>query len=426
MLALSVDLAEEDGERGAPAPTADPAPARRQRVRREPTRTAGVSKLRRRKGVVYEARWRARDPDTGEWTGYSGTFPKLEEAEAHLDEQRHARRTGAFIPPSKGRTTFAEVFAGREEALRIKGRKEDTLAGYRRVADTWLREWWHRPVAGIGRVDVQAIMARMRKAGRKPQTMHNTFNVIHGTFKHAVRTGCIAVNPAAGEREEMLPSAGRTNEPTPLTAGQVEALASLLPTPYGLLVRFTAWSGLRAAEIVGLRVQDVLVLHAEVHVVQAVHRRGGEVHVGTPKSKKSTGRHVPIPPTLARQLAEHVAEHGLGPDNYVFTVNGEPVNYSSFYKHIFKRAVRELGMPTLRFHDLRHTFAALKLGQGYGIHEVKEWMGHATVNTTVDLYGKWVRGDEDGRRAKDDAAFLAVQPSSVVVPLRSRAAPATG
>lgn len=56
---------------------------------------------------------------------------------------------------------------------------------------------------------------------------------------------------------------------------------------------------------------------------------------------------------------------------------------------------------------------------GYGIHELKEWMVYATVNTTIDLYGKWVRGDEDSRRAKDDAAFLSVQPAAPVVPLRS-------
>ena len=60
----------------------------------------------------------------------------------------------------------------------------------------------------------------------------------------------------------------------------------------------------------------------------------------------------------------------------------------------------------------------LEAGQGYGIHELKEWMGHATVNTTIDLYGKWVRGDEDGRRAKADAAFLSAQPTAPVVPLR--------
>jgi hypothetical protein len=46
-------------------------------------------------------------------------------------------------------------------------------------------------------------------------------------------------------------------------------------------------------------------------------------------------------------------------------------------------------------------------------------MGHATVNTTIDLYGKWVRGDEDSRRAKDDAAFLAAAPTAPVVALRS-------
>jgi hypothetical protein len=46
-------------------------------------------------------------------------------------------------------------------------------------------------------------------------------------------------------------------------------------------------------------------------------------------------------------------------------------------------------------------------------------MGHATINTTIDLYGKWVRGDEDSRRAKDDAAFLSAAPTAPVTRLHS-------
>ena len=41
------------------------------------------------------------------------------------------------------------------------------------------------------------------------------------------------------------------------------------------------------------------------------------------------------------------------------------------------------------------------------------------LNTTINLYGKWVRGDEDSRRAKDDAALLAAAPTAPVVALQS-------
>lgn len=45
-----------------------------------------------------------------------------------------------------------------------------------------------------------------------------------------------------------------------------------------------------------------------------------------------------------------------------------------------------------RFHDIRHTFASLLLAQGESLHYVKEQMGHASIQTTVDVYGHLVPG----------------------------------
>ena len=43
-------------------------------------------------------------------------------------------------------------------------------------------------------------------------------------------------------------------------------------------------------------------------------------------------------------------------------------------------------------HDIRHTFASLLLSQGESLHYVKEQMGHASIQTTVDVYGHLVPG----------------------------------
>ena len=49
-------------------------------------------------------------------------------------------------------------------------------------------------------------------------------------------------------------------------------------------------------------------------------------------------------------------------------------------------------MPRFRFHDIRHTYASLLLTQGESLHYVKEQMGHASIQTTVDVYGHLVPG----------------------------------
>jgi integrase len=57
----------------------------------------------------------------------------------------------------------------------------------------------------------------------------------------------------------------------------------------------------------------------------------------------------------------------------------------------------KVDVPRFRFHDIRHTFASLLLAQGEPLHYVKEQMGHASIQTTVDIYGHLVPGSN--RRA---------------------------
>lgn len=96
------------------------------------------------------------------------------------------------------------------------------------------------------------------------------------------------------------------------------------------------------------------------------------------------------------------------PDRLVFvTPRGYPVRHNNFYKKVFRPAVvgdsgnkdprqrRAPAVPSqktaLRWHDLRHTCAALSLAApGGNLAMVKERLGHENIATTVDLYGKRV------------------------------------
>jgi integrase len=57
------------------------------------------------------------------------------------------------------------------------------------------------------------------------------------------------------------------------------------------------------------------------------------------------------------------------------------LTYSSF-RPLLKRA----GLPTIRFHDLRHTFATILLSRGTHPKIVQEMLGHATISQTMDTY----------------------------------------
>ncbi len=69
---------------------------------------------------------------------------------------------------------------------------------------------------------------------------------------------------------------------------------------------------------------------------------------------------------------------------------GTPLDHTNVEK-AFKRVLKAAGLP-LHFtpHCLRHTFASLLLQAGVGPVYVQRQLGHASIQLTVDTYGKWL------------------------------------
>jgi integrase len=79
-------------------------------------------------------------------------------------------------------------------------------------------------------------------------------------------------------------------------------------------------------------------------------------------------------------LAEHLDEFAApGPDGLVFrSGRGTHLQRSNFSRLVWRPAVQQLGLDGLRFHDLRHTAAALAAAAGATTKELMERMGHTS------------------------------------------------
>ena len=87
---------------------------------------------------------------------------------------------------------------------------------------------------------------------------------------------------------------------------------------------------------------------------------------------------------------------------------GGPLRHSTFYKRHYKKAVLQAGIdPRTRFHDLRHTAAALMIAEGAHLLAVKERLGHSSIQVTADRYGHLFPSLEAALTAKLDASFRA-------------------
>ena len=92
--------------------------------------------------------------------------------------------------------------------------------------------------------------------------------------------------------------------------------------------------------------------------------------------------------------------------------SGGPLCADNFRKRLFRRTIEAAEVPRFRFHDIRHTFASLLLAQGESLHYVKEQMGHASIQTDVDVYGHLVPGSNRNAVNRLDDPTLKVVPAT--------------
>jgi integrase len=73
-------------------------------------------------------------------------------------------------------------------------------------------------------------------------------------------------------------------------------------------------------------------------------------------------------------------------------ITGKQIDSSWFRRNPWWKVFEKADIPQIRLHDMRHTFASLLLQQGESLHYVKEQLGHASIQTTVDVYGHLAPG----------------------------------
>ena len=104
------------------------------------------------------------------------------------------------------------------------------------------------------------------------------------------------------------------------------------------------------------------------------------------------------------QIADRlrVGEAWQNVDDLVVTLSdGSPPNPESF-SDLFHKLAADAGLPDIRLHDLRHSYATAALGGGVPVKVLSQRIGHADVGVTLKVYAHVMPGDdEDAARRAD-------------------------
>jgi integrase len=228
------------------------------------------------------------------------------------------------------------------------------------------------------------------RGGLSPKTVHYIHTILHRALRDAVRWGRAERNPAA------LCDPPRQERPEITPWGEEEAkrfLVGVRDDPLYALYVLAITTGLRRGELLGLTWSSVDLPRAQLFVSQSLVAVNYALELSSPKTRRSR-RVVALDQGTVTVLAEHRAHtFCVRPDNgsqmesgLLFTrTDGSPIHPHSVSQG-FERRIRRLGLPRIRFHDLRHTSATLALSAGIHPKVVSERLRHASVMITLDTY----------------------------------------
>ena len=209
-------------------------------------------------------------------------------------------------------------------------------------------------------------------------------------WRHTDFDRCVpaAVESAAGEF-----AAPEQQSPQVFTPAQERRLLAHLYGHFslaGLGILIGINTGMRIGEICGLTWADVDLKRRMLHVGRTVQRlwlsdgerRERGIVTGPPKSASSR-REVPLTSDLLQLLRP--LKKRFPADAYVLSAQPQPMEPRTL-RNRYYRILRQLGLPPVRFHGLRHTFATRCVESRCDYKTLSAILGHSTIGTTMNLY----------------------------------------
>ncbi len=232
-------------------------------------------------------------------------------------------------------------------------------------------------------VQIENLYERLGASGLSKLTVHHVHRVLSEALRHAVRYELIPRNPCdllevgLGERRVM----------TALSADQARLLLAACEradSMYADAVAITLLSGFRLGEVLALRWSSIDFQRGIIVVKASRQRQPGIGLADRPPKTASSRRSVPcggyalgvLERVLARQRVVSIG------DGLVFAGMTDTT-----LRRAFHRLLEAEGLPSIRFHDLRHSWATLFFNWGGAdLKMASTHLGHSGIAVTADFY----------------------------------------
>ena len=306
--------------------------------------------------------------------------------------------------------------------------RPNTLRSYEQFIRCYIKPYLgDKIVSRVTRMDIQKLYRKLKHEGRvreHPEHGHELSDtmvlrihaMLHRCLKDAEAAHVIARNPTDGA---VVPKASYRPKQI-LTKKQMETFLSAVD-------RNEIWrdffyteltTGLRRGELCGLMWADFDEAARTLAVRRTIHmEKGGRLVAGATKTGRGT-RNILLPTSTAQLLSER-KKHSWSEWIFPNPLKPEsPTNPRSAYGHL-KALLDSAGLPNIRFHDLRHTFATHALASGVDAKTLSGILGHTKASFTLDTYTH-VTGDMQRTAAEIVGDFMTEILGEEMKPWQSR------
>ena len=230
------------------------------------------------------------------------------------------------------------------------------------------------------------------KGGLSPKTLKEHRQIMHKALNEAIQKKLIIQNPCEFVKMPSVPK----REPTFYTQKQVtDLLTAIKDEELFSFIYITLCFGLRRSEALGIKWSSIDFERKQLTIKSTVVRYEGVVEKDKTKNEASH-RTYPLNDEMLSlfdklKSQEKTNRQMFGTEyidnDYVFKwSSGKP--YSPDYiTSKFSKLLKKYGLEHIRFHDLRHTCASLLIDKNYQLKDIQEWLGHADIQTTANIYG---------------------------------------
>lgn len=226
-----------------------------------------------------KGRWQARYVDpTGRMR--SRNFPRESEAKQFLVSVEKDKLLGDWFDPDRGQTQF-QVYADKWVQTKLDVRPRTLINIEGRIQNHLIPAFGERAIGSIRPDEVRTWVSELTRSDLSPATVRAIYLVFSQIMKTATIDRYISRSPCVGV---SLPPLGSHEEMHFLSAEEVRLLAETITPQFRTLIYTAAYMGLRAGELLGLRLERINLLHGSLHVSVSLSEVRGQLQIGPTKT----------------------------------------------------------------------------------------------------------------------------------------------